>query len=962
MKLLKIINFIFWFPSVSSAKANESAITIQNRINAIEKIHQNTFWRNEIESQQILMDTKLMVIDYTRTFQNVPKEPTSDVAKLEVDKVHTFLFNNSKTMYAALKCKYSDLIINTFHFYYDCLTACGNLTAAVPQDRNDSSELLAQKSKKKKEKCVASVTRLVTNHKPYISKIIFELMYFIKLSPSLRSTDHTLIKSLMSANLFLHHAIRYTDENGGREKSGKEEKAEKKNGPDEWTKHEKHREDEDDDAANAKLNTEIDMKKVIGQLLNAVERYSHKHCDDARRFYDLNVSLSDHIHEMSLQGRSFYAGIRELPAPATKGFETLFGNVRVESVEELMIPRFAAMDTMYDPRRLLLKDVFEMDGCRYAFFGTLRVRWRHGGGEWTPLRHVCEQAESGRDLSTTFDYQVLLLEVIKDMFYVKLINGHARGDRAAVLQLIDTFGRFVDDVLPANYPTDVYVPIAELRNSLRRDTAASGGDAVLSDSTLALLVGSPVINTWGASNDTDRLLDAVDMSEFVRAVTALETFNHFVQVFELLSYESYALDEYLLRGVAGHGQEATAAGPSSGNGETCGRLGRLRECFVAFQLLMDAFVRVSGQHSVISDQIRESAELAVVAVRRVIVSFYAAYAQDDRIARILLPLVVRFPRAFGDVQPAKFRFLRQTAASALNALERYELHGCAAPHRYNRDMWRDMWRDVSGDDGKLCAGPWSPALMSAAATSAAVHLPFVFRCRRPLTREIEARAIAAAGGRPTDDRWTRFLSGIVIELVVPVPGAVHRDNDGDFWTQYVWDGSRVFVEDAYDEMRCSAVPLDYGHLVTFQLFEMKWMVSRVFKKLLFVLAHRDRLQQLSAAGTTSFERDVKRFLDLPWPDSIGAHVRSALHLFPEAVAAKRDARTADVDAFLRQINTFGMSTEDFTSSYRELSAHFSLPKLYESLHADVENAKFILQYMDEHGSNFIENLPFSSIL
>lgn len=971
MKFLKIINFVAVLFRSVSAEANTSTVTIQSRINAIKSIQQNTFWANEIECRPMSTDTKWTAVNNcTRTLRNAPeadRTTASDVSNRkdnDDDDVQRFLYNNSKTMYAALKCKYSEAITNAYRFYADYLTACDQLTSCKTDTSGGPRTSPAARPSAccsvTKVKCAAAVTRLVTGHKVYVSKMIFELMYFAKVSPSLRSTDDTLLKTLMSVNLFLHRATERqdADENDGRERS-------------------KNACAEDD------VNAGTMKTATIGRIINMVERYSHVHCDAQQA--EWHEWSRDDIYRCIVSSAGDCGGtLCGLPDGITDGFKTLFGNVRVETVDGLNVPTFSAMHAMYDPRRLLLVDVFGMDGGKYAsLFSSLKVRWRDGfnngsdgfsGTEcWKALRTVCEEAERSADLATVFGYQVLLVEVVKDMFYVKLINAHAADDRATVLELIGSFERFVDDVLPANYPTGVYVPIARLRNCLCRDRDRAGptGDtAILSDATLALLVDSPVINTWGASNDTDRLLAAVVMSQFVRSVTELETFGHFVRVFELLSYQSYALGDYRLA----HAENAD-------RGPTCRRAERLRECLVAFRLLMDAFHRVFGQHSVVRGRIRESADRAVAAVRRAAVSFYVAHRHDDPMSRILWPLVVRgLPAGTigAHADAAMFRSLGRTAASASNALERYELDGCRPPHRYNRDMWRDMWRDVSGDDGRLCSGPWSPRSLTGTG-NAAVHLPFVFRCRGPLTREIVARAAAVAATATVDDHWSRFLqSAAAVEHVVPAP--VRRtddDNNGrgecSSRTRYaVWDGSRVFVEDAYDEMRCSAMPLDHARLVRFQLFEIKWIVSRVFEKSLqFVLTlqlHRRRgvdppLDRRSS--TAAFQRDVKRFQDLPLPESISAYVRSALDQFPEALAS-RDART--VDAFLRQIveriNTLSMSAEDpiTASSYRESSERCSLSGLRDSLHADVENLKFILQYTDKHGTNLIENLPFSSIL
>jgi len=393
-----LIYFIFW-GIYSETKEFKSIFIDKKNISAIKYFCTSPFWKKNILSGQIIIDNELKTVNYDelyKQYNTISTTLSDDGNNLEkVDKLNSIKIQIITSVYMDLKCKYSDLIISTFTYLLDCVNVCYNLTE-VNEYKDEHSNF-----SKNRQQCVASIIRIVSTLKMYIVKMIIDLMQFKKIHPNLRSTDDTLLKSLISINLFLYHTIKYVT----------------KYKPDEFSK-EKGNEKYD----KSDTNSEINIKIVLAQMINLVERYSSKHCyiQNAYKFYE---HLDRNIKDLVSNNINVYEEVYNFLINTTRNHNLInfykYVSINYEDDITISIP-IEEKYNIYDLNYLLFKDIlFSIDG-KYSFFPTLQVKWQDSD-DWDQLINIYNKVKNTDDIKIIFDYQILLIEVIKYIYYIKFM-------------------------------------------------------------------------------------------------------------------------------------------------------------------------------------------------------------------------------------------------------------------------------------------------------------------------------------------------------------------------------------------------------------------------------------------------------------------------------------------------------------------------------------------------------------
>lgn len=865
-EVVVVVVVVFW-----SSVASATNASTEYSIRALISLYSNKKWMTVIGSVQTITDREPM----TENILSVTSAAAFD------DDLEEFVFQHLKAAYTALKCKYSDLLITTFYDLFDCAALCSsNDPASAPID-NDEGDPPAE------TECAAFVAEKLLGFKEYVARMIYNLMCFTAITPSLKSADDTLTKSLISINWYLYGS---------------------KTEPDRGSR------------AN-----NVDVKKAISQMINLIEVFNGKNC---------YARTADHLKfdampdEQRVDSERFRRAVDDLALAKANDFETLLTNsTSVKRILGSNVPEVDAT-TAYDPESLLLGNVTTLFGAddRYSFFATLRVAWKN---DWPELEDVYESVVRSHDVRVAFDYQVLLFEVMKDVFYVKLldvyVNDEPRSDdddddddasKAAAEAAFEALCRFVSDALPTNYPTSLYGPIVEARDALFYDLRIAKrrdhGGAVFSANTAKLLARKPTIKTWGESNGASRTIAATDVSGLVDAVAG-PRFDLFVRTFKLFSHESNTLDDYR---VHDGGDRETAASRDDG------RLTRLRETLVAFRVLIDGRLTAAAERGVRAGG-PGSFGAAARAVRENVECFYETYRDDGRgVGRALLPLLLRFPETEDDPATAE-RLLatRQTTVLALNRLEYLHAASARGPIVYDRDMYRA----IAGDERLLRRSRFGHYAVAA-----------------ELSAEVLRRAAAAAACPRVDA--TRQTSS-------------RRSGD-----------------------RCAGIAewtlpdvVDYQRLVSAQMVEMKRIVSVVLETLLFAVAVLAEPSSgdgnVGAAAMDAIGRDARRFRDLPFPDSVKTYARGAVDLFLFALEKRDEPLIAswcrtDILGRLEAVRGAASAEHaavDVLSSFRRPRDARSVVEVASSFHAVVNRLKrFFSEWTDD--CNLIDKLEFSSAL
>lgn len=866
----------------------KSILTNGKRKKLMEKLLKNSFWNKHILSEQIIIDSELKAIDKNKLFESVS---TLSIDENNFEEIYTFnetILQVSKTVYTALQCKYSDLIISTFTSLFDCANTCDKLIT------------------RKKEQCVASIIKTTYTLKKYIVKMIIDLMQFKKIHPNLGSFDLTLLKSLISINLFLNqHAQKYVTEY-------------------------------ESDKVSEKESYDINIKIVLSKIINLIERFSCKHCY-IQDGYKFDKHLKENIKDLDSKNEDIYEMIHVfLKTTEEKKLDIFFKFVSINYEGDIKI--LDILYNIYDPNYLILEDIFSIKN-KYSFFPFLEVKWQNSN-DWYELQNVYDKVKNTDDIKIIFDYQILLIEVIKYIFHVKFINIHLKNYQDTNTKQVDLlyeFDKFIDKIIPNNYPTNLYSPIITLRNLLYIDIHLND-EKILTNDTLLLLVKTPVIKTWGESIKINEPIDEIVMSEFLKDILELKFFDHFIQIFELLSYESNTLGDYYL--FRGNSDEKNKYSKNEKiHNES---IEKLRYNFVRFQVWLDINLKTNDLKK--TTKIIKPTDLPLIEIiSNHILWYFKKFLFNDQLNKIFLPLIINFSKLNNNnVNTNIFFILRQNMILALNLLEYYELHNCILL-KFNREILREV-KGTDKYDGQYSV--LKPGYRKRIET--AIH-------KETINYQIEENQKVVYS--TSVEEYINKLSNIC--------STNSTIDDSKIMNFIIWDGSKNSIYEVCTNIYKSAnAVVDYQQLVRFQVFEIKWIITNVFEQLFFIVLKND-VSIDENENLINYGNDIKNqislFKNLPYPESISSYIQSYLHQYLIALTYQ-DAKTKQLfkDRIRQQLKILNMSIEEYSEEYYEnkIDEH-EIKKLIDMLKNSMTKIKNILKVINDY--NLIEKLQFSTI-
>ncbi|CAI6367386.1 unnamed protein product [Macrosiphum euphorbiae] len=753
--------------------------------------------------------------------------------------------------------------------------------------------------------------------------MIIDLMQFKKIHPNLRYTDDTLLKSLISINLFLYHTITYVT----------------KYKPDEFSK-----EKGDKKYDKSDTNSEINIKIGLAQMINLVERYSSKHCyiQNAYKFYE---HLDRNIKDLVSNNINVYEEVYNFLINTTINHNLInfykYVSINYEDDITISIP-IEEKYNIYDLNYLLFKDILFSINGKYSFFPTLQVKWQDFD-DWDQLINIYNKVKNTDDIKIIFDYQILLIEVIKYIYYIKFINIHIKNyngnNSEEVKLLLREFDKFIDKIIPNNYPTNVYSPIIRVRNSIYYDVhqGKHNNGKVFSDSTVIQLVETPVIKSWGESSDIVEKLDNVEMSEFIEDITKLQFFAHFIQIFELFSNESYTLGDYYLN----HGSSIKKTEYTS-NGIVCNKsFEQLRYNFVSFQEWLDIILQINVD--LVLNVIKPSDLLIIESMHKNILWFYKTFLYNDRLNRMLFPLVINFAKLENDnVTIYVYIFnLRQNMILALNLLEHYELNNCLLL-KFNREIVSEV-KGAHINRGKESQPFYSFSLIG-----------YKNELSKNLSERIKTHQV--------NENQKAVYSTSVKEFIPetkPICSTIAKVYGNDDIIKYViWDGFKTSINEVYNNISMkSNTMVDYQQLVRFQMFEIKWIITRVFEQLFVIILKMNEIGfHNDDHNLKTILNRIRLFENLPFPELIRSYIQITLYLYLMALQ-NQDAQIKQEckDRIRQQLKILSMSTKEYPEEYyKTKSTPYSIHTLSYLLHQTIQNIKGILKVINDN--NLIEKL------
>lgn len=318
--------------------------------------------------------------------------------------------------------------------------------------------------------------------KIYVEKMIDNLFFFRKLY--LNVNDQLLLLSLITINIFFSNKNKLSGDNN---------------------------------------------KLIITQMINLIEYSRCKNCLISNyEYYDLNTEKfndtknSGYFQKLSNKFVSHYKyNIFDHPI--------FIDNKINESIEY-----------MYDPKNLILYDIM------ITRFKDITINWN--GNKNKKISDIIEKLNDNNNSNNNvnfkdiLDYQVLLIKVLKDLFYFQFIQMNNKYNSNKFQEELKPFQEYITDIIPNKYPE--YVSIQRIHDALMNDINNNNKSVILSKKTLSLLNQNDKV----ISAEINIKKDGWIMSKIITNITKHKYFNSFIQSFQLfLSESNNTFTNYIIR-------------------------------------------------------------------------------------------------------------------------------------------------------------------------------------------------------------------------------------------------------------------------------------------------------------------------------------------------------------------------------------------------------------------------------
>lgn len=567
------------------------------------------------------------------------------------------LFEMLNSIYTFFKCEYAGLVGQLLKFIYKSLKSCQLIKHTTNTDE-------------KMKECIDLTLINFNKTKPYIVKAIFNLFNFNDLSENLKSSDQTLLVSLLTINTFLYSSdikkelLNYMK--SSRESDIKDEKF-----------------IYIDDAYPY-------FDKLVTQLMYSLKNFTCKYCQFT--FNTLDYTNVQPAYYSKIKSGNEFTDFDS----AIKSFMDTHYLIHIEKLNGFKFESVVVDidDDMYDSKYLLLKEIFTIESGFQSLLMEFGMKTKK-----TTIEIVKDVATSF-NIKKVLTYHIYLIEFIRSIFSVQIKNLTLSTNNCFEKQafdklktLVDFFVEFTDNLIPDNYPPILFNFINVIKNALLADLNQSeSNNVLLSDKTLQLLMSNSMIST--DKNNVHLYLE-ISMSNLIEKIVGFHNFKSFKQTFEILLQESNTLDDYYLIKADNQKEIEDSYRITIIDTGTCTLLPVIRECILLFWSLIEIIeTQINNKLKLQSNKFRHSRSQIdenYLLQDYLTPSFdnmfeYMAHVykntNDVRLQTIFLPLLVHFQntewilyRNYEQICK-KNSILKRTLLLAANAIQFYQVNKC----------------------------------------------------------------------------------------------------------------------------------------------------------------------------------------------------------------------------------------------------------------------------------------------
>lgn len=727
----------------------------------------------------------------------------------------------------------------------------------------------------------ADTLNCLVSLKQHVTKMIFNLFNFNDIFPNLRHTDQALLIALITMNVNIDSRPYYdTDE----------------------------------------------KKLAIARTIHSVELFRCKNClvpdSDYYSVYDV-AKNSDNLLSDSVPTTQMAILLDE--------FDTYSREIDIESQAGLY--KSAYYQEMFDPANFMLGSMI-VDA--HQDVGKLTVKM--GQGTNLDLQDVVGYSlTNATDINGLLDYQMMYVEILKDIFCVVFTELYASKRNAAKLtKALEAYDVFTDRILPNNYPLDMYDRIKFIGTSVRGDLDETANKKLRKTLRVYSKMGGKIDRTVTLSAETEDLLKVtkivisdltselmktLDVDVFVRSVVDHGNFENYRKMFGFLLNQKTVL--YADRSLS-------VTSPPGGNYRPDDMRYDLLDLRKNLFLYRSLLAGIDQRRYLAATKSNGQSMIALTAmelVKRNLAYVHDRYGKDGgKLAEILAPVTIYFERVTyaNDLGESKWQLVKQYLLLTVNLLEGYELNGHVDPSEIELNL--EMYRSIAKDKN----------MYRTDAGGDVVNHPVNFDLERVRDRIVNGTKHMASDFVSQRLSWVRKF----------VPNA-YFNYDIEFNSNTVaWNGVDEYVANVGRSITWNVI--DYNYLVKFQMRAIKWLVHNVFKKMMYT-------HLLRGSGTSDehefsqINDDFELFRNLSFPSRIQSFIDPIFLKYLNTFSTAYDSETAKkfTDFLGKKIKRLKLSETE--NNFKFLESKYSLQDIQRFVKNDIQYAGEILAFIKDSG-------------
>lgn len=712
----------------------------------------------------------------------------------------------SNMMYIAVSCKYANFFYGLLQFIPQCISSCQKLTELDT----------GSKEPNQKNTCINSILINFIDFKSYLVKAIFNLLNFKDLSPNLKYSDHSLLMSLFTINMFLERLhTNFTPNEEVNDVKSTEENIIKPNF--EWSNFYK---------------ADLYYNKVLFQMKHLIDKFRYNHCNCTHTSANLSCTIDKKIYDNPTDD-------------LTTTIKTKFTRhlLQWKSLNDFGVDTEIAYNVkMFDMQYLLLQKMFDVNN---SYFEHLFMKFNMKEKLIQYANKMFAEVKKNLSVKNVIQYQIFLIELIRSIFLVKAeyISRSLKKQMNRIRpfsELLKSFRTFVNKFIPDNYPPDFYRYIIDTKNKLiyiRKlsiDTSPTNVVEQLRENSIIY-------------DDRESSIKDISMMEFIKNITELEHFKTFRQTFEVLLQDSSALDDYNLFQRRDHEVQVIN---SNDENDMCNHMSAVREHLILFYVLL---YQMDTYHKSIDDP-----KYCIRLSFHSIFKYMARIFQDpiySKLQNIFIPVLIHFKNTewifhYDDESTTlkKAVVLKKIILLAVNAIQHIEINSCKTPE-FNKDIIHRSSQKYSGAEIVL-----SKTSNRIIIYNILTRLAFESRTYRPRNAE-----------KVINNILDKYMFN---DILKDVHGAYAKE------IQFMWYGFKKNIYQIGQDVLQSIV--SYRRLIKFQCLVQKWLVSKIFIELGYVFKFPINVTYYRIAVIL---QELKKLDSLILSSSLIANVRDIVELY-----------------------------------------------------------------------------------